>query len=414
MDNINMVGVILGGGEGKRLQPLTRDRCKPAVPVAGKFRLVDIPVSNCINSGIRRINILTQFNSVSLHQHVQATYHFDQFHTGYVRILAAQQTPGRESWFQGTADAVRQSLRYVLDRSPAYVAILSGDQLYRMDFRPVLAEHIARKADVTICTKPVPREQAGALGIMQTDGTGRIRRFVEKPGDTPLLDELKDPESPAEAPLFLASMGIYIFNADILPLLLDNDLRDFGKNIIPMAIQTRAVYSYRFRGYWRDIGTIRAFWEANMELTQTVPPFSLYDKAGPLYTHMRFLPPSKITACTIDRALLTEGCIISAASIRSSIVGVRARVGEGTTLENTIVMGADYYDPPQLPEGTLPLGIGRNCIIRDAIVDKNARIGDGCVIAPNGRPDGQYPLYTIAGGIIVIPKNTTIPPGTSL
>ena len=414
MANINMVGVILGGGEGKRLQPLTRDRCKPAVPVAGKYRLVDIPVSNCINSGIRRINLLTQFNSVSLHQHVQNTYNFDQFHSGYVRILAAQQTPGRDSWFQGTADAVRQSLRYILDGSPDYVAILSGDQLYRMDFRPVLEEHIARHADVTICTKPVPREQAGALGIMQTDATGRIRRFVEKPGDTPLLDELRDPSSAPEDPRFLASMGIYIFNADILPMLLDNDQRDFGKNIIPSAIQTRAVYSYRFRGYWRDIGTIRAFWEANMELTLPRPPFSLYSSAGPLYTHMRFLPPSQITACTLENALLTEGCVISASSVRSSIVGVRARIGEGTTLENTIVMGADYYDPPELPPGRIPLGIGRNCIIRDAIVDKNARIGDDCVITPAGKPDGHHPLYTVAGGIIVIPKNTSIPPGTKL
>ena len=410
--DINMVGVILGGGEGKRLQPLTRDRCKPAVPVAGKYRLVDIPVSNCINSGIRRINILTQFNSVSLHQHVQATYHFDQFHSGYVRILAAQQTPGRESWFQGTADAVRQSLRYVLDRSPDYVAILSGDQLYRMDFRPILEEHIAHHADITICTKPVPRNQAGALGIMQTDASGRIIHFAEKPGDTPLLDELRDPHSSPDDPRFLASMGIYIFNADILPLLLDNNLSDFGKNIIPAAIQTHPVYSYSFHGYWRDIGTVRAFWEANMELTQPVPPFDLYGGNAPLYTHMRFLPPSKITACTIDRALLTEGCIITSATLRSSIVGVRARVGEGTTLENTIVMGSDYFDPPQLPPGKIPLGIGRNCTIRNAIVDKNARIGDGCVIVPDGKPDGHTPLYTIADGVIVIPKNTTIPPGT--
>lgn len=414
MSSINMVGVILGGGEGKRLQPLTRDRCKPAVPVAGKYRLVDIPVSNCINSGIRRINILTQFNSVSLHQHVQSTYHFDQFHSGYVRILAAQQTPGRDEWFQGTADAVRQSLRYVLDRSPDYVAILSGDQLYRMDFRPVLEEHIARHADVTICTKPVPRGEAGALGIMQTDAGGRILRFAEKPGDTPLLDELRDPSSSPDDPRFLASMGIYIFNANILPELLDNDFRDFGKNIIPMAIQQRAVYSYSFHGYWRDIGTVRAFWEANMELTTPVPAFNLYDTKAPLYTHMRYLPPSKITACTIDCALLSEGCIISASSLHSSLIGVRARIGDGSTLENTVVMGADYYDPPKLAPGQVPLGIGRGCVIRNAIVDKNARIGDGCVITPDGKPDGSTPLYTVANGIIVIPKNTVIPPGTTL
>ena len=410
---MNMVGVILGGGEGKRLQPLTRDRCKPAVPLAGKYRLVDVPVSNCINSGIRRINVLTQFNSVSLHQHMLNTYHFDQFHPGYVRILAAQQTPGRESWFQGTADAVRQSLRYILDGNPDHVLILSGDQLYRMDSSLVLKEHVENGADVTICTKAVPRDEAGALGIMQADPSGRIVRFVEKPGDTPLLSELRVPGSDPE--VFLASMGIYIFNTPVLRKLLDNDFRDFGKNIIPAAIDSLKVHRYLFRGYWRDIGTIRAFWEASMELTAPLPRFNLYDAKAPLYTHMRFLPPSKINCCDLNRALLSEGCIISGHRILNSIIGVRAKVGEGSVIENTVMMGADYYDKPDDPSTPpVPLGVGRDCFIQHAILDKNVRIGDGCYISPVGKPDGDTPLYTVQDGIIVIPKNTVIPPGTRL
>ena len=407
---MSTVGVILGGGEGKRLQPLTRDRCKPAVPLAGKYRIVDIPVSNCINSGIRRINILTQFNSVSLHQHVQNTYLFDAFHSGYVRILAAQQTPGRESWFQGTADAVRQSLRYVLDREPSHVLILSGDQLYRMDFRQVLEEHIRNKAEVTICTKPVPRREAGALGIMQADAQGRIARFVEKPGDSAVLDELREPGPGPER--YLASMGIYLFNTQVLLDVLEGDGVDFGKNIIPAAIGRRAVYRYLFDGYWRDIGTIRAFWEANMELADPVPEFNLYDVNAPIYTHMRYLPASKINCCDLNRALLSEGCIISGHRILSSIIGVRAKVGDGSVVERTVMMGADYYDPKELAPGQIPLGIGRDCFIRNAIIDKNARIGDGCYLTPDGKPDGTVTdLYTVQEGVIVIPKNAVIPHG---
>ncbi len=409
---MNVVGVILGGGEGKRLQPLTRDRCKPAVPLAGKYRLVDIPVSNCINSGIRRIYVLTQFNSVSLHQHVASTYVFDQFHSGYVRILAAQQTPGSEAWFQGTADAVRQGLRYVLDRQPDHVLILSGDQLYRMDFRAVLEEHIRNKAEVTICTKPVSRHDAGALGIMQADAQGRIVRFVEKPGDTPVLDELKEPGPGEER--YLASMGIYVFDTKVLLELLDNEDRDFGKNIIPAAIQHRAVYRYLFDGYWRDIGTIRSFWEANMELAEPVPEFNLYDVNAPLYTHMRYLPPSKINCCDLNRALLSEGCIISGHRILSSLIGVRAKVGEGTVIERTVMMGADYYDPKVLPDGQIPMGVGRDCFIRNAIIDKNACIGDGCYITPDGKSDCATDLYTVQEGVIVIPKKAVIPPGTRI
>lgn len=409
---MNVVGVILGGGEGKRLQPLTRDRCKPAVPLAGKYRLVDIPVSNCINSGIRRIYVLTQFNSVSLHQHVASTYMFDQFHSGFVRILAAQQTPGSEAWFQGTADAVRQGLRYVLDRQPDYVLILSGDQLYRMDFHSVLEEHIRNKAEVTICTKPVSRSDAGSLGIMQADAKGRIVRFVEKPGDTPALDELREPGPGPER--FLASMGIYVFDTKVLLELLDNEDKDFGKNIIPSAINNRAVYRYLFNGYWRDIGTIRSFWEANMELAEPMPEFNLYDANAPLYTHMRYLPPSKINCCDLNRALLSEGCIISGHRILSSLIGIRAKVGDGSVIEHTVMMGSDYYDPKDLPEGQVPMGVGRDCFIRNAIIDKNACIGDGCYITPDGKEDCATDLYTVQEGVIVIPKKAVIPPGTRI
>lgn len=409
---MNVAAVILGGGEGKRLQPLTRDRCKPAVPLAGKYRLVDIPVSNCINSGIRRIDILTQFNSVSLHQHVQDTYLFDQFHKGYVRILAAQQTPGREAWFQGTADAVRQSLRYILDFEPEHVLVLSGDQLYRMDFRLVLEEHVRNNAEVTICTKPVSRQAAGALGIMQADAQGRIVRFVEKPGNSPVLNELREPGTDPER--FLASMGIYVFNTQVLLEVLDNDCKDFGKNIIPAAIENRSVYRYLFDDYWRDIGTIRAFWEANIELADPLPKFNLYQTGKPLYTHMRYLPPSKINCCDLNRALLSEGCIISGHRILNSIIGIRAKVGENTVIEHTVMMGADYFDPPDLPDNQVPIGIGRDCFIRNAIIDKNARIGDGCYITPDGKADTVTDTYTVSDGVIVIPKNAVIPSGTRI
>lgn len=408
---MNVVSVILGGGEGKRLQPLTRDRCKPAVPLAGKYRLVDIPVSNCINSGIRRISVLTQFNSVSLHQHVQNTYVFDQFHQGSVRIIAAQQTTDTAAWFQGTADAVRQSLRYLRDGNPDYVLILSGDQLYRMDFRKVLKEHVNNKAEVTICTKPVPRSEAGSLGIMHVDAKDRIVRFVEKPGDTPLLDELRAPFPGEES--YLASMGIYVFNTRVLLELLENDEKDFGKNIIPAAIDNRDVYSYQFNGYWRDIGTLRAFWQANLELAAPLPPYNLYEARAPIYTHMRFLPPSKINCCDLNRALLSEGCIISGHRILDSIIGVRAQVGEGAVVEHTVMMGSDYYDSAP-PLDVPPLGIGRDTFIRNAIIDKNARIGDGCYITPDGKPDMVTDLYTVQDGVIVIPKNTVIPNGTRI
>ncbi len=412
---MNIVGLILGGGVGSRLQPLTRERSKPAVPIAGKYRLVDIPISNCINSGIRNIFLLTQYNSVSLHQHIGNTYRFDQFSGGHVRILAAEQTADSAGWFQGTADAVRRSMRYFNDDHPDIVVILSGDQLYRMDLHNMIEAHLKNGADLTISTKPLGRSDAGDLGIMQVDESGKIVRFAEKPGDTPLLDELRAPIYDDER--YLASMGIYIFNMNVLrELLCHSEETDFGRDIIPGAINSHKVYSYIFDDYWEDIGTIRSFWAANLALTDALPSFSFYELDSPIYTRMRYLPPSKINQCDLSRCLLSDGCIISGKRIDRAVIGLRALVGEGTEISESIVMGADYYEHGIVhdPSG-IPLGIGKNCIIKKTIVDKNARIGDGVIISPEGKPaDAQTDLYWIREGIMVIPKNTVIPAGTVL
>jgi glucose-1-phosphate adenylyltransferase len=411
---MNVIGVIMGGGAGTRLQPLTRDRAKPAVPMGGTYRLVDIPISNCLNSHIRRIHLLTQFNSVSLHEHVANSYQFDRFHRGFVRILAAQQTPDSEGWFEGTADAVRKSFRYFMDEQPDRIVILSGDQLYRMDFTKVLERHEQTRAQVTIATKPVPRREAGALGLMQVDAGGRIARFVEKPGDGPQLDELRAPGRDDER--FLANMGIYVFNTDVLRELCDQEPgTDFGKHLIPAAIRRYAVYSHLFDGYWKDIGTIGSFWEANLDLSEFQPAFSLYEPQAPIYTHMRYLPPSKINCCDLNRCLLSEGCIITGHRILHSIVGVRAVVGQGSVIEHCVLMGADFFEHERPRPGAVPMGVGRDCFIRNAIIDKNARIGDGCYLTPDGKADGTVtPLYTVRDGVLVIPKNAEIPPGTRI
>ena len=412
---MNVVGLILGGGAGTRLQPLTKERSKPAVPIAGKYRLVDIPISNCINSGIRHIFLLTQYNSVSLHQHIGNTYRFDQFSGGHVRILAAEQTPDSAGWFQGTADAVRRSMRYFKDDDPDLVVILSGDQLYRMDLQDVIRSHIEHKADLTISTKPVPRSEAAALGIMQVDKSGRINRFAEKPGDSPLLDELRAPLYDDER--YLASMGIYVFNMDVLERLLGtNHESDFGKHIIPGAIDSCKVYSYIFDDYWEDIGTIRSFWEANLALTDPLPKFSFYEMSSVIYTRMRYLPPSKINQCKLSRCLLSDGCIISGERIDHAVVGLRAVVGDGSVVEHSILMGADYYENEGVdhPSG-IPMGIGKHCVIKNAIIDKNVRIGDNVVISPEGKEqDEETEFYWIREGVIVIAKNTVIPSGTVL
>ena len=415
------LAIIMGGGAGSRLFPLTKERSKPAVPLAGKYRIVDIPISNCINSGLRRIYVLTQFNSASLNKHITTAYKFDNFSRSFVEILAAQQTPYDQNWYQGTADAVRQNLRDFLQLPYEYYVILSGDQLYRMDFSVVLEEHIAKKADLTIATLPVSRELASDFGIMHTDADRHIIRFEEKPKEAALLDELRIPAEllkelgkPEDAELFQASMGIYIFNRQTLIDALDNDHVDFGKHIIPAMIKKARVQAFIYDGYWEDIGTIRSFFEANLLLTTAVPPFNFFDTLSPIYTHARFLPASKINGANIKNAIVSDGCIISDAHIERSVIGVRSYISEGTTIRNSIVMGADFYDVDNAARGGAPeVGIGKNCVIEHAIIDKNARIGDGCVVTPEGKPDNMDgDNFYIRDGIVIVPKNGTLPPGT--
>jgi len=414
------LAIIMGGGAGSRLFPLTKERSKPAVPLAGKYRIVDIPVSNCINSGLRRVYVLTQFNSASLHKHIHSAFKFDNFSRSFVEILAAQQTPTDNNWYQGTADAVRQNLRDFLQYPYEYYVILSGDQLYRMDFREVLKQHIATKADMTLATIPVGREAATAFGIMHTDDERRIVRFEEKPKKPELLDELRIPKvlleelgQPADADLYQASMGIYIFNRDILVKALDNDYVDFGKHVIPEMLTKFRVHSYIFQGYWEDIGTIRAFFDANLQLTDAVPAFNFFDTVTPIYTHARFLPGSKINGATIKQAIVSDGCIIDDAHIERSVIGIRSYIKSGTTIRQSVVMGADFYDADAASRGGPELGIGKNCVIDQAIIDKNARIGDGCVITPDGKPDNfDGPNYYVRDGIVVVPKGASIPAGT--
>ncbi len=415
------LAIIMGGGAGTRLFPLTKDRSKPAVPLAGKYRIVDIPISNCINSDLRHIYVLTQFNSASLHRHISSAFSFDRFSRSFVEILAAQQTPSGSKWYQGTADAVRQNLQNFLSRPYEYYLILSGDQLYRMDFRDLLERHIEGKADVTIATIPVERTLASDFGIMHTDAKRRITEFVEKPKDPAVLNDLKIPEillaeldQPADAELFQASMGIYVFNRQALIDALDNDLVDFGKHIIPKLIKTKTVQSYIFQGYWEDIGTIRAFFDSNLALTDDLPPFSFFDTSHPVYTHARFLPASKINGANIKRSIISDGCVLTDATIERAVIGVRSYISSGTTIRNSIIMGADFYetDLSQHTSG-VPVGIGKNCVIDHAIIDKNACIGNGVVISPEGKPNHfDGPNFYVRDGIVIIPKNATIPDGT--
>ena len=414
------LAIIMGGGAGTRLFPLTKDRAKPAVPLGGKYRLVDIPISNCLNSGLRSIYVLTQFNSMSLHRHIQASYKFDNFSRSFVDILAAQQTPEGSQWYQGTADAVRQNMRYFLERPFEFYLILSGDQLYRMDFRALLHQHIRSGAEITLATKPVRRDQVSDFGIMQSGEDRRITRFVEKPNEPKVLDQMKmGPDlltaigHVAEEELFQASMGIYVFNREVLVDCLNNELVDFGKHVIPAAIQTRNVSAYIFDGYWEDIGTIRAFYEANLDLTEIVPEYSFFDADAPIYSHPRFLPGSKINGATLRQAIISDGCIISDAHLERCVVGVRSIIQSGATIRNSVVMGADYYQTDSTTPGDqIPIGIGKNCVIDRAIIDKNARIADGVVITPEGKPDDlDAENYYLRDGIVVIPKDATIPPG---
>ena len=421
----NVLSIIMGGGQGTRLFPLTKERAKPAVPLAGKYRLVDIPISNCINSGLRRVYILTQFNSASLHRHISNSYKFDHFSGGFVEILAAEQTFSDASWYQGTADAVRKNLIHILNHSFDYLLILSGDQLYRMDFRPIIEEHGETGADLTVATIPVSRTDAGAFGIMQVNAERRITRFVEKPKDPAVLDSLRIPKESyasfgieGDKELFLASMGIYVFKREVLVKLLDNDLTDFGKHIIPDAISTSRVFSHVYQGYWEDIGTIRAFFEANLDVTSELPRFNFFDMSAPIFSRPRFLPGSKINGAHIDHAMVSDGCIINQSRIIQSVVGIRSLVGAGTELKRVVLMGCDYYESLASIEestrlGRPRIGVGLNTKIDNAIIDKNARIGDNVVISPAGKPDSvDHPLYFIRDGIVVIPKNGIIPHGT--
>jgi glucose-1-phosphate adenylyltransferase len=414
------LAIVLGGGAGTRLFPLTKDRAKPAVPLGGKYRLVDIPISNCLNSGLRSIYVLTQFNSLSLHRHIQASYKFDNFSRSFIDILAAQQTPEGSQWYQGTADAVRQNMRYFLEGPFDYFLILSGDQLYRMDFRALLHQHIRSGADITLATKPVGREQGAEFGIMQSGADRRITRFVEKPKDPSILEEMKmsrelmaEIGSEKEEELFQASMGIYLFNRDVLIECLRNDLADFGKHVIPQSIERYNVRAYIFQGYWEDIGTVRAFYEANLDLTDIVPEYSFFDANAPIYTHPRFLPGSKVNGASLRQAIISDGCIISDAHLERCVIGVRSIIQSGATIRDSIVMGADYFEQDrQVDEKQPAIGIGRNCVIDRAIIDKNARIADGVVITPEGKPanfDGDN--YFIRDGIVIVPKNAVIPAG---
>jgi len=422
---LNVLCVIMGGGKGTRLFPLTKDRAKPAVPIAGKYRLVDIPISNCINSGFRRVYVLTMFNSASLHSHISRTYKFDVFTAGFVEILAAQQTLTTTSWYEGTADAVRKNLVHFLSHDFEYLIILSGDALYRMDFRPLIAQHVETGADITVAAIPVTRAAAQSLGILQIADDLRITRFVEKPKEAAVLDSLKlAPELQTKLGIengdecLLASMGIYVFNRRLICELLNNSLTDFGKHIIPSAIQTHRVFSYVFQGYWEDVGTIRSFFDANLDLVAELPRFNLFDTSAPVLSHPRFLPGSKINGAQIDHAVISDGCIINRARITSTIVGLRTIVEAGTELNRVVILGSDFYESGQSVEwhkrqGQPRIGIGANCRIENAIIDKNARIGNNVTISPAGKPEHvDHELYYIRDGIVIIPKGAIIPHGT--
>jgi glucose-1-phosphate adenylyltransferase len=420
-----VLSVIMGGGQGTRLFPLTKERAKPAVPLAGKYRLVDIPISNCINSGLRRIYLLTQFNSASLHRHISQSYKFDHFSGGFVEILAAEQTFADTSWYQGTADAVRKNMIHFMNHDWDYLLILSGDQLYRMNFQKIVAQHEETEAEITIATIPVGPLEARSLGIMQVDDQRRITRFVEKPKDPAVIDSLKLPPDwlskhglEGGSDQLLASMGIYVFNRKLIQRLLDNTYTDFGKHIIPQAIQESRVYSYVFQGYWEDIGTIRAFFEANLDVTSELPRFNFFDMAAPIFSRPRYLPGSKINGASIDHAVITDGCILNYATISHSIIGLRCIVGASTLLNRVILLGSDYYESLESitdheARGIPRIGVGSNCRIENTIIDKNARIGNNVVISPAGKPEKlDHPNYYIRDGIVIIPKSGVLPHGT--
>ncbi len=421
---IKMISLILGGGAGSRLFPLTEKRSKPAVPIGGKYRLIDIPISNCINSGVKRMFVLTQYNSASLNAHIKNTYNFDQFSQGFVDILAAEQTPGNQDWFQGTADAVRQSRKHYERHDFDYLLILSGDQLYQMDFEAMAKHHIEANADITIACLPVDARDASGFGIMKVDEHGYIPRFIEKPNEDELPHWVSEvsPTNKKRGRNYLASMGIYIFNRKAINDLFDTypESTDFGKEIIPMALQEgRKIAAYQYEGYWTDIGTIHSFFEANLELTDHIPSFNLFDNRRIIYTRGRMLAPAKFYGGTqLNRALIAEGSIIHARLIEGSIIGLRSRIGENTVIKDTIVMGNDIYQSLQEIAGdhdSIPLGVGDYCHIEHAILDKDCRIGNNVVIKGGAHmPDSDHDAYCIRDGIVVVKKGGIIPEGTRI
>lgn len=418
MINNKVLSIILGGGQGTRLYPLTDSRSKPAVPIAGKYRLVDIPISNCINSEIKRMYVLTQFNSASLNRHIKNTYHFSFFSSAFVDVLAAEQTPGNNTWFQGTADAVRQSMHHFLRHDFEYALILSGDQLYQMNYNDMIKAHIKSNSEITIGTVPVKEKEAPSFGILKTDDNNNITSFIEKP-TADLLPEWTSAvsdEMRAEGRNHLGSMGIYVFNRDLLiKLMNDESTVDFGKEIIPQAIGKRKVTSYQFEGYWTDIGNIESFFEANIGLTDDIPQFNLYDRKQRVYTNARILPTSKIAGTDLKKTVIAEGCIIHADKIESSVIGVRSRIGKGSVVTNTYMMGSDFYESLEeinRKKTKILAGIGENCKINNTIIDKNCRIGDNVTINGGAHlEDAETDSYVIKDGIVVLKKNAVIPKG---
>jgi glucose-1-phosphate adenylyltransferase len=422
-----VLSVIMGGGRGTRLFPLTKERCKPAVPLAGKYRLVDIPISNCLNSGFNRIFLLSQFLTASLHRHVQKAYNFDPFGAGFIDILSAEQTEKSSAWYEGTADAVRRNLIHFNSHRHDYVLILSGDQLYRMDFSKIVDQHIATGADVTIAAIPFPVSKVEGLGLMRVADDQSITEFVEKPKDPAIINGLaispalqaKLSTQPAEKQC-LASMGIYVFSREALRSALDNNMKDFGKEVIPALLGKAKLFSYIFEGYWEDIGTVKAFFDANLALAQPLPPFNFFDRSAPIYTHARYLPASKVNRCSIDHVVIGDGCLVTDSSLKHCVIGIRSILGENSHLEDVVMMGADYYQTEtevlaDKAQGRPPIGLGRNCNIRHAIIDKNARIGDGVSLSPEGKADGDYAHgVVIRDGILCVTKGAVIPSGFAL
>jgi glucose-1-phosphate adenylyltransferase len=418
-----MLSVILGGGAGTRLQPLTSNRSKPAVPIAGKYRLVDIPISNCLNSGITRMFVLTMYNSASLNRHIKNTYHFSAFSSAFVDILAAEQTPDNPAWFQGTADAVRQGLRHIAPFDSDHILILSGDQLYQIDFQEMLSHHKQSGAQISIATIPVTAKEASEFGILKTE-EGMITSFTEKP-KSGLEDWVSDTgaEMQSKGKHYLASMGIYIFDRQLLFDLLLNEYAnatDFGKEIIPQSINKYKVASFQYEGYWEDIGNVPAFFHANLALTKDIPEFNLFDNTKTIYTRARMLPPAKVSGTRIDRSILADGCIINAGHLENCVIGIRSRIGHESNLLNTYIMGSDYYETLEdiamdVQHGIPQLGIGMRCQIQNAIIDKNCRIGDDVkIIGGSHLEDGDTQLYTVKEGVVVIKKGAVLPNGFTI